>query len=307
MTNPVAPQRLDLPIEGMTCVACASTIERRLNTLEGVEATVNYATERATVRFDGGRVTPAQLVAAVEEAGYAARVPSADQSALRRRLVVAAALSAPVLVLAMIPALQFEGWQWLAFALGTPVVLWAGLPFHRSAWRSLRRGATTMDTLVSLGTLAAWGWSVVALCFLDAGATYFEVAAVVTTSILLGRFFEECAQRRSGAALRALLELGAKDVAVLDADGRERRIAIGELRAGDRFVVRPGEKVATDGVVEQGSSAVDQALLTGEPMPIEKRPGDSVVGATINLGGRLVVRATKVGDDTALAQIGRLV
>jgi Cu+-exporting ATPase len=186
-------------------------------------------------------------------------------------------------------------------------VLWAGFPFHRAAWRNLRHGATTMDTLVSLGTLAAWAWSVVAVCFLDSGETYFEVAAVVTTFILLGRFFEARARQRSGAALRALLELGAKDVALLGEDGSERRIPIGELRVGDRFVVRPGEKVATDGIVEEGHSAVDQALLTGESTPVEKRPGDAVVGAAINAGGRIVVRATKVGGDTALAQIGRLV
>ncbi len=186
-------------------------------------------------------------------------------------------------------------------------MLWAGFPFHSAAWRNLRHGATTMDTLVSLGTLAAWGWSVVALCFLDSAETYFEVAAVVTTFILLGRFFEARARHRSGAALRALLELGAKDVALLSADGQERRIPIGELRVGDRFVVRPGEKIATDGIVEEGHSAVDQALLTGESTPVEKRPGDAVVGAAINAGGRIVVRATKVGGDTALAQIGRLV
>ena len=292
MSAPPVTQRVDLPIEGMTCAACASRIERKLNTLEGVEATVNYATERATVSFDGERVTPHQLVAAVEAAGYAARLPSAEPSSVHARLVGAAVLSAPVLALAMIPALQFDGWQWLSLALATPVVLWAGWPFHRAAWRNLRHGAATMDTLISLGTLAAWGWSVVALCFLGAGrlemrmpfelitsrdaagdSIYFEVASVVTTFILVGRFFEERAKRRSGAALRALLELGAKDVAVLGPDGRERRVPIGELRAGDRFVVRPGEKVAADGIVEEGSSAVDQSLLTGEPVPVEKGPG----------------------------------
>jgi P-type Cu+ transporter len=326
MSAPTHTQHVDLPIEGMTCAACASRVERALNTLEGVEATVNFATERASVSFDGERVTRGELVGAVEAAGYAARPPSLDESAPRRRLTVAATLSVPVLALAMIPALQFDYWQWLSLALATPVVLWAGWPFHSGAWRNLRRGTTTMDTLVSLGTLAAWGWSVAALCFLDAGrpemrmpfqlvtprhaaggTVYFEVASVVTTFILAGRFFEDRAKRRSGAALRALLELGAKDVAVLAADGRERRVPIGELRVGDRFVVRPGEKVATDGIVEQGSSAVDQSLLTGESTPIEKHPGDEVVGAALNAGGRLVVRATKVGADTALAQIARLV
>ena len=307
MSAPTATRHVDLPIEGMTCASCAVRIERSLNTLDGVEATVNYATERATVSFDGGRVTPGELIAAIEAAGYAARLPASKQDELRRRVVIAAALSAPVLALAMVPALQFEGWQWLSLALATPVVLWAGFPFHRAAWRNLRHGATTMDTLVSLGTLAAWAWSVVAVCFLDSGETYFEVAAVVTTFILLGRFFEARARQRSGAALRALLELGAKDVALLGEDGSERRIPIGELRVGDRVVVRPGEKVATDGIVEEGHSAVDQALLTGESTPVEKRPGDAVVGAAINAGGRIVVRATKVGGDTALAQIGRLV
>jgi Cu+-exporting ATPase len=326
MSTPTVRQRLDLPIEGMTCAGCASRVERKLNTLEGVTATVNYATEQASVSFDGERVTPGQLVAAVEAAGYAARLPAQTSSGLRLRLLVAVALSAPVLALAMIPALQFDGWQWLSLALATPVVLWAGWPFHRSAWRGLRHGAATMDTLISLGTLAAWGWSLTALCFLGAGrldmrmtfelipsrdaatdSIYFEVASVVTASILLGRFFEERAKRRAGAAVRALLELGAKDVAVLDASGLERRIPIGELCVGDRFAVRPGEKVATDGVVEEGRSAVDQALLTGESIPVEKGPGDEVVGATVNAAGRLVVRATSVGADTALAQIGRLV
>ncbi|MDP9258254.1 MAG: heavy metal translocating P-type ATPase [Actinomycetota bacterium] len=310
----------------MTCASCASRIERRLNTLQGVEATVNYATERATVSFDAERVTPRELIAAIEAAGYAARLPSSSGSAWRLRTATAAALSVPVLALAMIPALQFDYWQWLSLALATPVVLWAGWPFHRAAWRNLRHGAATMDTLISLGTLTAWGWSVVALCFLDAGrpemrmpfelvtsrdvpgdSIYFEVASVVTTFVLVGRFVEERAKRRSGAALQALLELGAKDVAVLAADGRERRVPIGDLRAGDRFVVRPGEKVAADGIVEEGSSAVDQSLLTGESVPIEKRPGDEIVGAALNVGGRLVVRATKVGTDTALAQISRLV
>ena len=335
MNAPAAGQRLDLPIEGMTCASCAGRIERRLNTLDGVEATVNYATEKASVRFDSERVTPADLVAAVEAAGYAAHLPSAavdapvaadPARALRRRLTFAAALSLPVLVLAMIPALQFDYWQWLSLQLATPVVLWAGWPFHRVAWQNLRHGVASMDTLISVGTLAAWGWSVVSLFFLGAGVPamrmpfqlitsraaasdtiYLEVASVVTVLILTGRYFEARAKRRSGAALTALLELGAKDVAVLDGDGGERRVPIGELGVGDRFVVRPGEKIATDGIVEEGSSAVDQALLTGESVPVEKHVGDEVAGATVNAGGRLVVRATRVGADTALAQIGRLV
>ncbi|HMG97335.1 MAG TPA: cation transporter, partial [Gaiellales bacterium] len=326
MSAPTATQRVDLPIEGMTCASCASRIERKLNTLEGVEATVNYATERATVSFEAERVTPRELVAAIESAGYAARLPSPSRGGLRRRVVASALLSAPVLALSMIPALQFDYWQWLSLALATPVVLWAGWPFHQAAWRNLRHGAATMDTLISLGTLTAWGWSIVALCFLGAGrpemrmafelvtsrdaasdSIYFEVASVVTTFLLLGRFLEERAKRRSGAALQALLALGAKDVAVLAVDGSERRVPIGDLRAGDRFVVRPGEKVAADGIVEHGSSAVDQSLLTGESVPIEKRPGDEIVGAALNVGGRLVVRVTKVGADTALAQIARLV
>jgi Cu+-exporting ATPase len=326
MSTRTASQRLDLPIEGMTCASCANHIERKLNTLAGVEATVNYATERASVRFDGERVTARELIAAVEAAGYAARLPTSPGTPVRLRLTVAAVLSAPVLALAMIPALQFGGWQWLSLVLATPVVLWAGWPFHRAACRNLRHGAATMDTLISLGTLAAWGWSVVALCLLGAGdldmrmpfqlvtsrdaagdSIYFEIAAVVTTFILTGRFFEERAKRRSGDALRALLELGAKDVAVLGADGAERRVPIGELLAGDRFVVRPGERVAADGVVELGSSAVDQSLLTGESVPVEKTPGDELAGGVVNAGGRLVVRATRVGADTALARIARLV
>ena len=274
MSTPTATRHLDLPIEGMTCASCAVRIERTLNTLDGVDATVNYATERATVSFDGERVTPGELIAAIEAAGYAARLPAPNQDGLRRRVVIAAALSAPVLALAMVPALQFDGWQWLSLVLATPVVLWAGLPFHSAAWRNLRHGATTMDTLVSLGTLAAWGWSVVALCFLDSAETCFEVAAVVHRLFDPPRptFFEARARRRSGAALRALLELGAKDVALLSADGQERRIPIGELRVGDRFVVRPGEKIATDGIVEEGSlrgrsGAADRRVDAGREAP----------------------------------------
>jgi Cu+-exporting ATPase len=280
-------------------------------------------------------------VAAVEAAGYRATLPQRaerhepdarglgadDASAsLRRRVLVSAALSLPVLLLAMIPALQFDYWQWLSLQLATPVVLWAAWPFHRAAWANLRHGAATMDTLVSVGVLAAWLWSLYALFLGGAGPAgmkmpfdllpgrgagadeiYLETAAVVTTFILAGRWFEARAKRRAGGALTALLELGAKDVAVLDAGGVERRVPVESLQPGDRFVVRPGDKVATDGIVEEGASAVDQSLLTGESVPVEKAPGDEVAGATVNAGGRLVVRATKVGADTALAQIARLV
>ncbi|HEU5062010.1 MAG TPA: heavy metal translocating P-type ATPase [Solirubrobacterales bacterium] len=335
-------ERLELPIEGMTCSSCAGRIEKSLNKLEGVEATVNFATERATVEFDPERVAPEELVGAVEGVGYSASLPAAgaDEGAhehehehehgsieeLRRRTLISAALSLPVLLLAMIEPLQFRNWQWLSLLLATPVVLWGGWPFHKAAWQNLRHGAATMDTLISLGTLAALGWSLYALFILDAGMPgmtmpfelisergsgseeiYLEVAAVVTTFILAGRYFEARAKRRAGAALEALLDLGAKDVAVLDADGEERRVPVEELAAGDRFVVRPGEKVATDGVVESGSSAVDQSLVTGESVPVEVGPGEEVIGATINVGGRLVVRATRVGEDTALSQIARLV
>ncbi|HET9506614.1 MAG TPA: heavy metal translocating P-type ATPase [Gaiellaceae bacterium] len=332
------PERLELPIEGMTCASCANRIEKRLNKLDGVEASVNYATENAAVRYDPAVVSPDELVAAVEAAGYHARLSAPrggvrleaeaeDPSLpLRRRLLVSAALSVPVLLLAMVEPLQFDHWQWLSLQLATPVVLWGGWPFHRAAWLNLRHGAATMDTLISVGTLAAWGWSVVALFFLDAGEPgmrmpfdlvldrsesvgqiYLEVAAVVTTFILAGRYFEVRAKRQAGAALHALLELGAKEVTILGEDGLERRIAVDELRVGDSFVVRPGEKIATDGVVEEGASAVDKSLLTGESVPVEVEPGDAVFGATINVGGRLVVRATGVGADTALAQIARLV
>ena len=332
-----SPERLELPIEGMTCASCATRIEKRLNKLEGVEATVNYATENAAVVFDPTMVAPADLVAAVEAAGYQAKLAPQGAEAeeqveldptapLRRRLLVSAALSLPVLVLAMVEPLQFDYWQWLSLQLATPVVLWGGWPFHRAAWANLKHATATMDTLISVGTLAAWGWSVMSLFFLDAGAPdmrmgfellvdrdeaagqiYLEVAAVVTTFILAGRYFEVRAKRRAGAALRALLELGAKEVNVLGSDGVERTIAVEELEAGDRFVVRPGEKIATDGVVEEGSSAVDKSLLTGESVPVEVEPGAEVFGATINVGGRLVVRAVSVGAETALAQIARLV
>ncbi len=333
-------ERVELAVAGMTCASCANRVERGLNELDGVSASVNYATELATVEFDPARVEPAALVDAIAAAGYEASLPvpgagageperpeDEDEAALlRRRLLISAALSLPVLLLSMIPALQFDNWQWLALQLATPVVLWGGWPFHRAAWLNLRHGAATMDTLVSLGVLAAWLWSLYALFLGDAGMTgmtmsfqllpdrggggdeiYLETAAVVTTFILAGRYFEARAKRRAGAALRALLELGAKQVSVLDDDGRERRIAVEGLAVGDRFVVRPGEKVATDGVVEEGRSAIDQSLLTGESVPVEKGPGDEVAGATVNAGGRLVVRAARVGSDTALAQIARLV
>jgi Cu+-exporting ATPase len=328
-------QHLQLPIQGMTCASCAVRIEKKLNRVEGVSATVNFATETATVDYDPAQASPEALVGVVEGAGYQAalRAPAGavrDDHArdpvrdLRRRLVVSALLSLPVLALAMVPALQFDSWQWLSLQLATPVVLWGAWPFHRAALLNLRHGTATMDTLISVGVLAAWGWSVYALFFLDAGNPdmrmdfvlslglrgdadiYLEVGAVVTTLILLGRFLEARAKSRAGAALRALLELGAKDAHVLR-DGVEVVVPVDELRVGDRFVVRPGEKVATDGVVEDGASAVDQSILTGESVPVEVVPGFEVAGGTISTSGRLVVRATRVGADTALAQIGRLV
>ncbi len=329
-----AVERLDLPIEGMTCASCAARIERRLNKLDGVSASVNYATEKAVVEYDPAQTDAAGLVAVVEEAGYAARLPTAEPATpeeargddLRRRLVFACALALPVLAMGMIPALQFRNWQWLALQLATPVVLWAGWPFHRAAWQNLRHATATMDTLVSLGTLSAWGWSVVALFFLDAGVPgmrmpfeltpsrngaggqiYLEVASVVIAFLLAGRYFEARAKRNAGAALRALGELGAKDVSRLAADGSEQLVPIAELHVGDRFVVRPGEKIATDGVVVAGTSSVDRSLLTGESLPVEVGEGDAVAGATVNVGGRLVVEATRVGADTALAQIAQLV
>ena len=332
--TPHTPERLELPITGMTCASCAGRVERRLNQLEGVSASVNYTTERASVAFDPSAVAPEQLVDAVEAAGYAAVLPASEPevddsdelASLRRRLLISAALALPVLPLSMIPALQFDNWQWLALQLATPVVLWGGWPFHQAAWANLKHGAATMDTLISVGTLAAWLWSLYALFLGDAGVTgmtmafdlipeagergdeiYLEVASAVTVFVLAGRYFEARAKSRAGAALEALLALGAKDVAVLGADGSERRVPAEQLQVGDRFVVRPGEKVATDGVVEQGTSAVDQSLLTGESVPVEKQPGDEVAGATVNAGGRLVIRASKIGSDTALAQIARLV
>jgi Cu+-exporting ATPase len=303
---------ITLELEGMTCAGCASRIERRLNGMEGVEASVNLATEKAAIRFDAGSVGVPQLVGAVEDAGYHA-VPSgagarrADiGAALRLRLGVALVLSIPLTLLAMVGPLQFGGWEWLAFALATPVVFWAGLPFHRATFMEIKHGAVTMDTLVSLGTLSAWAWSIVALIAVDDAHTYFEVAAVITTLVLLGRYLEAGARRRSGEALRSLAELGAREASVLR-DGAEVSVPVAELAVGDLFVVRPGEKIPTDGVVVEGVSTVDRSMLTGEPVPEDTASGDEVAGATINVSGRLVVQATRIGADTALAQITRLV
>jgi Cu+-exporting ATPase len=331
-------REVELIVGGMTCASCAARIEKRLNRLEGVTATVNYATEHAKVTFPA-HLEPGELVAAVEAAGYSAALPApmsatADEEPaddtdpthpLLTRLLISLVLSLPVLAMAMIPALQFDNWQWLSLSLAAPVVVWGAWPFHRAAWTNLRHGAATMDTLISVGTLAAFAWSLWALFVGEAGRPgmtmpfeltiergsgqdeiYLEVASAVTVFILAGRYFEARAKRRSGAALRALLELGAKDVGVLR-DGVEQRIGIESLAVGDRFVVRPGEKVATDGIVEEGTSAIDASLLTGEPIPVEVGSGDAVAGATVNAGGRLVVRATRVGADTQLAQIARLV
>ena len=317
-------KHVELPITGMTCASCATRVELSLNEVDGVTATVNYATERATVDYDPETVAPARLVHAVEAVGYGAVLrqdgpvgeaerngqagePEADSTAsLRRRVVVSAVLSLPVLLLSMIPPLQFDGWDWIAFAVATPVVLWGALPFHRATWANLKYGTVTMDTLVSVGVLSAWAWSVYALFAADTD-TYFETASVIATFILAGRYFEARAKRRAGDALRSLLELGAKDVTLLDKSGAERRVPVEQLAPGDRFVVRPGEKVATDGLVEEGASAVDMSMLTGESVPVEVGPGSEVAGATVNAGGRLVVRATKVGAETAVAQIARLV
>ncbi|MCG5465508.1 heavy metal translocating P-type ATPase [Micromonospora sp. MED01] len=334
----LAPNQIDLAIGGMTCASCAARIEKKLNRMDGVSATVNYATEKATVRY-ADEVTPDDLIATVEKTGYTAALPPPPASAataepsepvdelrgLRTRLWVSVALSVPVVLLAMVPALQFEYWQWLSLTLAAPVVVWGGLPFHRAALINLRHGAATMDTLISLGTLAAFGWSLWALFLGDAGMPgmthpfsfditrsdgagniYLEAAAGVTTFLLTGRYFEARSKRTAGAALRALLELGVKDVAVLR-DGAETRIPIDQLAVGDRFVVRPGEKIATDGVVDEGTSAVDVSMLTGESVPVEISPGDAVVGATVNAGGRLVVTATRIGADTQLAQMAKLV
>ncbi|MGH3716650.1 MAG: heavy metal translocating P-type ATPase [Micromonosporaceae bacterium] len=343
MTSPVEAeqrrpeQQAELLIGGMTCASCAARIEKKLNRLDGVRASVNFATEKAKVSY-GGTVDIADLIATVEKTGYTAAVPAPPAAeaaaqepedvaltALRNRLVISAVLSVPVVLLAMIPALQFTYWQWASLVLAAPVVVWGAWPFHVAAAKNLRYGAATMDTLISIGTLAAFGWSLYALFLGAAGMPgmthpfrltiergagsdniYLEVAAGVATFILAGRYFEHRAKRRAGAALRALLELGAKDVGVLR-DGVEVRIPVEQLAVGDQFVVRPGEKIATDGVVADGTSAVDASLLTGESVPVEVAPGDAVTGATVNSGGRLVVRATRVGADTQLAQMARLV
>ena len=333
MSTEQLPGQTELVISGMTCASCANRIERKLNKLDGVTASVNYATEKAVVV---GAVSHDRLVEVVEAAGYGVVPPPAPAGRrtagrpapydeARQRLVVSALLSAPVIAMAMIPALQFDYWQWASLTLAAPVVVWGGLPFHRAAWTNLKHGTSTMDTLVSAGTLAAFGWSLYALFLGTAGMPgmthpfdltprrmdgtgniYLEAAAGVTTFLLAGRYFEKRAKRRAGDALRSLLELGAKDVAVLRGD-REVRIPVADLVVGDLFVVRPGERVATDGTVESGTSAIDASLLTGEPVPVEVGPGSEVAGATVNAGGRLVVRATRVGADTQLAQMARLV
>jgi P-type Cu+ transporter len=330
---------VELEIGGMTCASCAARIEKKLNRLDGVSASVNFATEKARVSFPG-RISADDLIAVVEQAGYTAALPAASQAApeagpaaaagldeaavLRRRLLVSLALAVPVTVLAMVPAAQFPGWQWLSLALASPVAVWGAWPFHRAAYLNARHRTATMDTLISTGVAAAYLWSLYALFFGAAGqpglhttfsvlargasadSIYLDVAAGVTVLILTGRYLEARAKRRSGAALRALLSMGAKDAAVLR-DGREVRVPVEQLTVGERFVVRPGEKIATDGTVESGSSAVDTSMLTGEPVPVEVTTGDRVTGGCLNAGGRLVVRATQVGADTQLAQIARLV
>ncbi|MGX1503744.1 UNVERIFIED_CONTAM: Cu+-exporting ATPase [Streptomyces graminofaciens] len=336
---------VELTIGGMTCASCAARVEKKLNRMDGVTATVNYATEKARVSYPAGTEV-ADLIATVVKTGYTAEEPpppapapdpaqpaaaeagpgpAPEQDALRRRLVVSALLAAPVVLLSMIGPLQFDNWQWLSLTLAAPVVVWGALPFHRAAWTNLRHGAATMDTLVSTGTLAAFGWSLWALFFgtagmpgmrhgfdLTAGRTdgasviYLEVAAGVTVFILLGRYLEARSKRQSGAALRALMDMGAKDVAVLR-DGTEVRVPVDRLAVGDRFVVRPGEKIATDGVVVEGASAVDASMLSGESVPVDVWPGEPVTGATLNTAGRLVVEATSVGADTRLARMAKLV
>jgi Cu+-exporting ATPase len=343
MNSPLRDARgaIELQVGGMTCASCAARIEKKLNRMDGVRASVNFATETAHVAY-ADPVSVDDLIRTVEATGYTATPPappveepteaaeapaeeSPEERSLRQRLVVSALLSAPVLAMAMIPALQFRFWQWLAFAMVSPVIFWGAWPFHRAALVNLRHGGATMDTLISLGTAVSYGWSVYALFLGGAGEPgmsmpfewlapqgsagmhlYLEVGAALATFLLAGRYFEARAKRRAGSALRALLEMGAKDAAVLR-DGREVRVPIGQLAVGDLFVVRPGEKIATDGEVVEGSSAVDESMLTGESVPVEVGPGDRVVGATVNAGGRLVVRATRVGADTQLAQMARLV
>lgn len=332
---------VELAIGGMTCASCANRIERKLNKLDGVNATVNYATEKAKVTYAEGIETEA-LIDAVKSAGYSAHVPKAattmeDQDdvaedgqdasirALRTRVIVSAVLTIPVIALAMVPALQFTYWQWLSLTLAAPVIVWAGLPFHKATWTNFKHATATMDTLISMGTGAALSWSLYALFFGTAGEPgmthpfelttarsdgaaniYLEVGAGVVTFILLGRYFEARSKRRAGAALQALLQLAAKEVSVLR-NGYEERMSIDDLVVGDRFVVRPGEKIATDGTIVEGTSAVDASMVTGESVPVEVAAGDTVVGATVNAGGRLVIEATRVGADTQLAQMARLV
>jgi len=332
MSDPVSSQshQVQLHISGMTCASCAAHVEQRLNQIVGVEASVNYATELATI-LSPRTLDEALLITAITETGYSAEpldTHSADSDldqqdllrSLRYRLMICTMLTLPVAAMAMIPFLQIENWQWYSLMLATPVVFWGAYPFHRAAWMNLRHGTATMDTLISLGTLSAYLWS---LYEMTAGSAmsgsamsgsemasmnevYFEVATAVTVFLLAGRYFEARAKQRSGAALRALAQLAATDVVVLR-DGKEHRIPTAELLVGEQFVVRPGEKLATDGIVIEGSSAIDMSLLTGESVPVEVGPGEYVTGATINAGGRLVVEATKVGSDTALAQISRLV
>lgn len=339
MSEPV--HEVELTIGGMTCASCAARVEKKLNRLDGVTASVNYATEKAKVTYPAG-LEVAELIATVVKTGYtaeeppppappeAATEPAAEDeadpelAALRQRLTVSALLAAPVILMSMVPALQFDNWQWLSLTLAAPVVVWGGLPFHRAAFTNLRHGAATMDTLVSVGTLAAFGWSLWALFRGHAGmpgmrhgfeftvsrtagasTIYLEVAAGVVAFILLGRYLEARSKRRAGAALKALLKLGAKDVSVLR-HGREVRVPVGRLAVGDRFVVRPGEKFASDGTVVEGSSAVDASMLTGESVPVDVTVGDAVTGATVNAGGRLVVEATRIGADTQLARMARL-
>ncbi|WP_181768425.1 heavy metal translocating P-type ATPase, partial [Streptomyces albidus (ex Kaewkla and Franco 2022)] len=350
-------QRVELSIGGMTCASCAARIEKKLNRMDGVSASVNYATHKAKVSY-ADAVSVGDLIATVERTGYSAEQPpppartpqqaerregeggdtgaerSSDDgggtelAALWQRFLVTLVLSVPVVLLAMVPPLQFDNWQWLSLTLAAPVVVWGGLPFHRATWTNLRHGAATMDTLISVGTLSAFGWSLWALFFGDAGmpgmrhgfdftldtaaaggssALYLEVVAGVTTFLLLGRYLEERAKRKAGTAMRALMRLGAKDVAVLGPDGAETRVPVSELTVGDRFVVRPGETVATDGTVAEGSSAVDASMLTGESVPVDVSVGDAVTGATVNVSGRLVVTATRVGSDTQLSRMARMV
>ncbi len=331
-------EQISFEVPDMSCASCVSKVEKNLNAIEGADATVNFATKKAVVNFDPSVCGPGQFEQAVDSAGYTAVMPRpasahdhmnhsvASPSALLHRLVVSAVLTVPLVLISMVPALQFDYWQWVALALATPIVFWGGLPFHRSAWKAARHGTSTMDTLISLGTLAAYFFSLYSLLFGMAGEIgmtmsfelvpargggldhlYFEAAGVVTTFLLAGRYFEERAKTRAGDALRALLDMGAKEVSMLEADGTERTVPVAELGVGDRFIVRPGEKVATDGTVVEGASAVDESLLTGESVPVEKHAGDDVVGASVNAGGRLVVEATRIGSDTALAQIARLV